>query len=98
MTQKKENVILLLSLLITTGVIAGGLWWLFGNQKSLNVSDNAPKGDRPAMVETDAVTSKPSAGDEILFQRDLNPEKQAAAKAIAAQNYTEGSSLSLIHI
>jgi branched-chain amino acid transport system substrate-binding protein len=45
------------------------------------------------MVETDAVASKPSTGDEILFQRDLNPEKQAAAKAIAAQNYTEGSSL-----
>jgi branched-chain amino acid transport system substrate-binding protein len=93
MTQKKENVILLLSLLITTGVIAGGLWWLFGNKKSLNISDNVSKSDRPAMVETDAVASKPSTGDEILFQRDLNPEKQAAAKAIAAQNYAEGSSL-----
>jgi branched-chain amino acid transport system substrate-binding protein len=93
MTQKKENVILLLSLLITTGVIAGGLWWLFGNKKSLNISDNVSKSDRPAIVATDAVASKPSTGDEILFQRDLNPEKQAAAKAIAAQNYAEGSSL-----
>jgi branched-chain amino acid transport system substrate-binding protein len=93
MTQKKENLVLLLTLLITTGVIAGGLWWLFGNKKSLNVADNVPKGDRPAIVATDAVASKPSTGDEILFQRDLNPEKQAAAKAIAAQNYTEGSSL-----
>jgi branched-chain amino acid transport system substrate-binding protein len=93
MAQKKENLVLLLSLLITTGVIAGGLWWLFGNKKSLNVADNVHKGDRPAIVATDAVASKPSTGDEILFQRDLNPEKQAAAKAIAAQNYTEGSSL-----
>jgi branched-chain amino acid transport system substrate-binding protein len=91
MTQKKENVILLLSLLITTGVIAGGLWWLF--KKSLNISDNAPKSDRQVIVATDGVARKPSAGDKILFQRDLNPEKQAAAKAIAAQNYTEGSSL-----
>jgi branched-chain amino acid transport system substrate-binding protein len=88
MNQKKENVILLLSLLITTGVIAGGLWWLFGNKKSWNVSDKVPKSDRPAMV-----ASQPSIGDEILFQRDLNPEKQAAAKAIAAQNYPEAESL-----
>ncbi|MGL5836564.1 MAG: ABC transporter substrate-binding protein [Waterburya sp.] len=93
MNQKKENVVLLLSLLITTGVIAVGLWWLFGNKKSLNVSDNASKGDRPAIVATDAVATKPSIGAEILFQRDLNPQKQAAAKAIAAQNYTEGASL-----
>jgi branched-chain amino acid transport system substrate-binding protein len=88
MNQKKENVVLLLSLLITTGIIAGGLWWLFGNKESLNISDNAPKSDRPAMV-----VSQPSIGDEILFQRDLNPEKQAAAKAIAAQNYPEAESL-----
>jgi branched-chain amino acid transport system substrate-binding protein len=93
MTQKKENVVLLLSLLITTGVIAGGLWWLFGNKKSLNISDNASKGDRPAMVATDGMTSKPSTGDAILFQQDLNPEKQAAVKAIAAQNYPEAESL-----
>lgn len=93
MNQKKENVVLLLSLLITTGVIAVGLWWLFGNKKSLNVSDNALKNALPAIVATDAVTTKPSIGDEILFQRDLNPEKQAAAKAISAQNYTEAVSL-----
>jgi branched-chain amino acid transport system substrate-binding protein len=93
MTQKKENVVLLLSLLITTGVIAGGLWWLFGNKKSLNVSDNVPKSDRPAIVAKDAVASKPSIGDKILFLGDLNQEKEAAAKAIASQNYTEGSSL-----
>jgi branched-chain amino acid transport system substrate-binding protein len=92
MTQKKENVILLLSLLITTGVIAGGLWWLLGNKKSLN-SDNLSKSDRPGIVLTGEVASKPSTGEEILFQRDLNPEKQAAAKAIAAQNYSEAESL-----
>ncbi|NJL53330.1 MAG: receptor ligand binding family protein, partial [Hydrococcus sp. SU_1_0] len=76
MTQKKENVILLLSLLITTGVIALGLWWLFGDKKSLNVSDNLPQSDRPGIVATDAVGSIPSTGNEILFQGDLNPEKQ----------------------
>jgi branched-chain amino acid transport system substrate-binding protein len=93
MNQNKENLILLLSLLITTSVIAGGLWWLLGNKKSLNISDNIPKSDRPTIVATDTVASKPSTGDEILFQRDLNPEKQAAAKAIAEQNYPEAESL-----
>jgi branched-chain amino acid transport system substrate-binding protein len=93
MTQKKENVILLLSLLITAGVIAGGLWWLFGNKKSLTTSDHNPESDRPAIEANDGVNSEPSTGNEILFQGDLNPEKQAAAKEIANQNYGEAESL-----
>jgi branched-chain amino acid transport system substrate-binding protein len=94
MNQNKENLILLLSLLITTGVIAGGLWWLLGNnKKSLNISNNIYKGDRPVIVSSNTVSSKPSTGDEILFQQDLNSEKQAAAKAIAERNYTKAESL-----
>ena len=92
MNQKKENVILLLSLLITTGVIGGGLWWLWGNKQFLNTADENPANivanDSPAVT-----IGELSAGDKILFEQDLNPAKQAAAKAIAKQNYAEAESL-----
>lgn len=89
MSQKKENIILLLSLLITTGVISAGLWWLFSHRQTPNIAD-----DNPAKIAvTNDVASDPSAGGKILFQRELNPEKQAAAKAIAEENYPEAESL-----
>ncbi|MEY2831198.1 MAG: hypothetical protein RLZZ574_456 [Cyanobacteriota bacterium] len=88
MSQKKENIILLLSLLITTGVISAGFWWLFSHRQTPNIADG-----NPAKIAADAVASDPSTGGKILFQRELNPEKQAAAKAIAEENYLEAESL-----
>jgi branched-chain amino acid transport system substrate-binding protein len=88
MSQKKENIILLLSLLITTGVISAGLWWLFSHRQTPNIADG-----NPPKIAADAVASDPSTGGKILFQRELNPEKQAAAKAIAEENYPEAESL-----
>lgn len=88
MSQKKENVILLLSLLITTGVITGGLWWLLGRRHP-----KIAEGDSPKIVASKVVANAPSTGGKILFQRDINPEKQTAAKAIAEQNYPEAESL-----
>ncbi|MEL6500502.1 MAG: ABC transporter substrate-binding protein [Cyanobacteria bacterium J06623_1] len=94
MNQKKENVVLLLSLLITAGVIAGGLWWLRGNKQILDVTLD---GDRQENVSQEDVSadldSKPSTGETILFQQDLTPEKEAAAQAIAEQNFSEAESL-----
>ncbi|MEO1341443.1 MAG: ABC transporter substrate-binding protein [Cyanobacteria bacterium J06635_13] len=94
MNQKKENVVLLLSLLITAGVIAGGLWWLRGNKQILDVTLD---GDRQENVSQEDVSadldSKPSTGETILFQQDLTPEKKAAAQAIADQNFSEAESL-----
>ncbi|MEN9517559.1 MAG: hypothetical protein RLZZ381_147 [Cyanobacteriota bacterium] len=89
MSQKKENIILLLSLLITTGVISAGLWWLLSHRQPAKVSDRHPT----KIAAPDAVASDPSTGGEILFQRELNPEKQAAAKAIAEENYPKAESL-----
>jgi branched-chain amino acid transport system substrate-binding protein len=89
MSQKKENIILLLSLLITTGVISAGLWWLFSHRQTPNIADGNPA----KIAVTNAVASDPSTGGKILFQRELNPEKQAAAKAIAEENYPEAESL-----
>ncbi|MEO1669883.1 MAG: ABC transporter substrate-binding protein [Cyanobacteria bacterium J06631_2] len=94
MNQKKENVVLLLSLLITAGVIAGGLWWLWGNKQALDVSLD---GDRPENVSPADVSAnnnlQPSTGAKNLFQQDLTPEREAAAKAIASKNYSEAESL-----
>ncbi|MEL6786203.1 MAG: ABC transporter substrate-binding protein [Cyanobacteria bacterium J06607_15] len=94
MNQKKENVVLLLSLLITAGVIAGGLWWLRGNKQILDVTLD---GDRQENVSQEDISadldSEPSTGETILFQQDLTPEKEAAAQAIAEQNFSEAESL-----
>lgn len=89
MNQKKESVILLLSLLITATVISGGLWWLFGNKGSINIFD----GDRPENVSTNNLDLQPSAGEKILLQSDSTPQKQEAVQAIANKNYAEAKSL-----
>ncbi|MEL6496405.1 MAG: ABC transporter substrate-binding protein [Cyanobacteria bacterium J06623_7] len=89
MNQKKENVVLLLSLLITAGIIAGGLWWLLGNKRTFNLGD----GDRTENVSPDKSGSQPSEGATVLFPQNITPEKQNAAAAIANQNYPEAESL-----
>ena len=89
MNQKKESVILLLSLLITATVVSAGLWWLFGNKGSINIFDD----DRPENVSTDNLDSQPSKGEKILLQSDSTPQKQEAAQAIANKNYAEAEFL-----
>ena len=88
MNQKKESIILLLSLLITTTVIGIGAWWLIG-ARSISPSDD----DRSQNVSTNNLDSQPSTGEKILFQFDSTPEKQAAAQAIANKNYLEAESI-----
>ncbi|MEM6614448.1 MAG: ABC transporter substrate-binding protein [Cyanobacteria bacterium P01_C01_bin.72] len=99
MNQKQENLVLLLSLLITVGVIGGGIWWLWSNKQALDISLD---GDRPENVSSADVSAvdvatasdlQPSTGAKILFPQALTPEREAAAKAISNQNYSEAVSL-----
>lgn len=89
MNQKKETIVLLLSLLITIGAIGGGWWWLNKDKQAQNTpnsnSVNFPK-TRSNNLE------RISTGNKILINKDSTPEKQAAVKAISNKNYSEAIS------
>ena len=85
MNQKKENIVLLLSLLITASSIGMGAWWLFANSNRDGSGSEIVSGS-PSVVRL-------STGDRLLFPQDNNPNKQAAAEAIASENYSEAVTL-----
>lgn len=84
MTKKKETTVLLLTLLITIGAIAGGLWWLNQNKPGTGIVDS---GYEKNVTEKDLPLPKISAGNESLIKDNLAPEKEAGIKAISAKNY-----------
>ncbi|AFZ34245.1 amino acid/amide ABC transporter substrate-binding protein, HAAT family [Stanieria cyanosphaera PCC 7437] len=84
MSQKNETGILLLSLLITIGLIGGGWWW-FQQQENLpfNSSNNTSTSSSDDLL---------SPGNRVLITQNATPEKQAATAAIANNNYAEAIS------
>ena len=88
MNQKRETTVLLLSLLITIGAIAGGLWWL--TTKPNNPLDSsASKSVNTAKTSTTIISKQISTGNRILISQNTTPEKQLATKAIAQGDYPE---------
>ena len=91
MNQKKETTVLLLSLFITIGAIAGGLWWLNRNKQEPTTIDQ----NRSEIVPTLDSSNSPriSTGDEILISQLATPQKQSAVRAIADRDYSQAVSL-----
>ena len=90
MSQKNETAVLLLSLLITIGLIGGGWWWFQQNKNfQLNSTSNQPS---PSKTSTNSIDNLLSQGDRVLITQNATPEKQAATEAIASGNYTEAVS------
>ncbi|WP_019508834.1 ABC transporter substrate-binding protein [Pleurocapsa sp. PCC 7319] len=88
MNQKRETTVLLLSLLITIGAIAGGLWWLTTKtNNSLNSSTSNL--DNTAKTSTNLTPEQISTGNNILISQNITPEKQLATKALAQGNEPE---------
>ena len=97
MTQKNETPVLLLSLLLTLGLIGFGVWWFVGrlnNPGGLFGEGSAQQGEpgdsnppRPA-----ALQDRFSTGERLLFSQDASPDKQAAIAAIADQDYEQAVS------
>ena len=85
MTKKKETTVLLLTLLITIGAIAGGVWWLGRNQLGTITLDR----DTEIVPDEDTPVSIVGEGKEILIEENITPEKKAGVKAIANKNYAE---------
>jgi branched-chain amino acid transport system substrate-binding protein len=83
--QKKETLVLSLTLLITLGLLGIGAWWFFGRSGlKLNEAKNSTEkvGDR-------ALKDRISFGEKSLIPGETSPAKRAGVEAIAAQNYPE---------
>lgn len=92
MTQKNETPVLILSLLITLGVIGGG-WWFFNKDKSPITDSSQPSIenlDRSSSQNNNvAVESLISTGNKILIAEDSNDEKKAGVLAIANKDFPQ---------
>ena len=87
MSRKNETVILLLSLLITLGLVGGGAL-LFSNLfgKSFVGIGNSPNSTTTDSTSTDG--NPISFGEKTLFPGKISPAKQAGIDAIAAGNWS----------
>ena len=88
MNQKRETTVLLLSLLITIGAIAGGLWWLTTKPNN-PLSSSTTNSVNTAKTSTTLKPEQISTGNRILISQNITPEKQLATKAIAQGDYPE---------
>ncbi|MEA5549653.1 ABC transporter substrate-binding protein [Anabaena cylindrica UHCC 0172] len=84
MTQKNEIKILVLSLLLTTGLAGGGIWWFihhsgvnFGNNTAANQTNNSNK----------SISERISFGDKSLTTGEISSAKKDGIQAIANKNY-----------
>jgi branched-chain amino acid transport system substrate-binding protein len=81
MSQKNETPALILSLLITLGLIGGGAWWFF----------NRGGGSVPGGLvgqSSGRIEDRLSVGNRILVAADTNSDKQAGVQAIAANDFS----------
>lgn len=83
--QKKETLVLVLTLLITLGLLGIGAWWFFSRAR-LNVS---PTNNSLENVGDRGVKERISLGEKALISGDISPAKQAGMAAIAANNYPQ---------
>ncbi len=95
MSQKNETKVLVLSLVITLSLVAGGLWW-FASKRELDlpkISRNNTTSDLPAPTPSPTSYSSKkaqlSAGEKILIPKEGTAEKQAGIEAFATGNYKQ---------
>ncbi|MCL1475071.1 ABC transporter substrate-binding protein [Argonema antarcticum] len=87
MSQKNETKILFLALLITLGLVGGGLWWFngkYGFSDKEKTSQNLPANQSPQQ--------RISFGNKTLMPGEVRPEKQAGIEAIANGNFSKAIS------
>lgn len=82
MSQKNETTVLVLALLITLGVVGGGLW-LF---KDNIISQNQPNPNSQSNNNQESIKDRISFGEKTLITGEIAPPKKEGVKAIAAGN------------
>jgi branched-chain amino acid transport system substrate-binding protein len=97
MAQKNETTVLIISLLFTLSLVGGGIWWLrdkfiIDNDLSSNSSPSAslsPQSNTSPSPEQIPLSERLSFGEKLLIPSTKTAKKQAAASALAAQNYNK---------
>ncbi|MDZ8184313.1 MAG: ABC transporter substrate-binding protein [Nostoc sp. ChiSLP02] len=83
MSQKNETIVLVLSLLLTVGIVGAGIWWF--TQNGVNIKNITPKTPEPA--NNISLEDRISFGEKSLIPGGISPVKKEGVQAIAAQNY-----------
>ncbi len=83
MSQKNETTVLVLALLITLGVVGGGLW-LF---KDNIISQNQPNPNSQSNNNQQSIKDRISFGEKTLITGEIAPVKKEGVEAIAAGSY-----------
>ncbi|MEH2142794.1 ABC transporter substrate-binding protein [Nostoc sp.] len=86
MSQKNETTILALALLLTVGIVGGGVWW-FTNGSGFKIGNtiisNQETGSNPSLE------NRISFGEKTLTPGDISPAKKEGVQAIAAKSYNK---------
>lgn len=86
MSQKNETTILALALLLTVGIVGGGVWW-FTNGSGFKIGNtiisNQETGSNPSLE------NRISFGEKTLTPGDISPAKKEGVQALAAKNYNK---------
>lgn len=96
MAQKNDTPILILSLLITLGLLGFGGWWLarqlglFSSSGSVTTIDS---GTSPTPSPSPSGSYSLSTGDRLILPDGASPQKQQAVEAIAKGNYDQAIAL-----
>jgi branched-chain amino acid transport system substrate-binding protein len=86
MSSKNETKTLLISLLITISLLAGGLWWL---SKQSNFQLSPPKTQSNSSPSNQSKAERFSFGEHLLIPTAGTNAKQAGVAALAAGDYTK---------
>ncbi|MEH1843304.1 MAG: ABC transporter substrate-binding protein [Nostoc sp.] len=83
MSQKNETKILALTLLLTVGIVGGGVWWFTNNGVKIgnSITQNPEIGSNPSLQ------NRISFGENSLILGDISPIKKEGVQAIAAKSY-----------
>ncbi|WP_071188569.1 ABC transporter substrate-binding protein [Trichormus sp. NMC-1] len=84
MSNKNEIKILVLSLLLTTGLAGGGIWW-FIHSSGFNVGSNTTS--NPTNISNKSISERISFGDKSLTPGEISSAKKDGIQASANKSY-----------
>ncbi|MBD2744394.1 ABC transporter substrate-binding protein [Coleofasciculus sp. FACHB-1120] len=88
MSHKNETTVLVLSLLITAGLLGAGYWWFKSNSSTPNTPENPDSvQSSPVPIAPSPISPRISIGEKSLVTANANSEKQAGVQAFASGDF-----------
>ncbi|MEH2415324.1 tetratricopeptide repeat protein [Nostoc sp.] len=84
MSQKNETTILGLALLLTVGIVGGGVWW-FTNGSAVKIGNTIIPNQETG--SNSSLQDRISFGEKTLTSGNISPAKKEGVQAIAAKSY-----------